>query len=109
MAQLHITTSQLGIFFLPITLIIMPRVVQPGGLSGNMRVRYTARHKLALLALAKHIVEEEGVSMRRAAERLKVCHSLFVRWEKERAAEGDPILAMLKKSGRLITPDRSGS
>ena len=61
-----------------------------------MRVRYTARRKLGLLASAKRIMEEEGVSLRRAAERLQVCHSLFVRWQKQQAADIDPILVMLK-------------
>ena len=41
-------------------------------------------------------MEEEGVSLRRAAERLQVAHSLFVKWQQQRAAEVDPILAMLK-------------
>ena len=76
----------------------MPHVVQPGGLSGKMHVCDTARRKLALLASAKHIMEEEGVTLRRAAERLRVlCHSRFVRWERQRIADADPILAMLKK------------
>ena len=61
-----------------------------------MRVRYTARRKLGLLASAKRIMEEEGVTLRRAAERLQVCHLLFVRWQKQEAADVDPILAMLK-------------
>ena len=61
-----------------------------------MRVRYTARHKLGLLASAMRIMEEEGVSLRRAAERLQVEHSLIVKWQQQRAAEVDPILAMLK-------------
>jgi hypothetical protein len=74
----------------------MPPLRQPGGLSQKMRVRYTARHKLALLASAKRIMEEEGVSLRRAAERLQVAHSLFVKWQQQRAAEVDPILAMPK-------------
>jgi hypothetical protein len=39
---------------------IMPRVVQPGGLSRIMRVHYTARRKLGLLASTKRIMEEEG-------------------------------------------------
>ena len=69
---------------------------QPGGLSRKMRVRYTARRKLGLLASAKRIMEEEGVTLRRAAERLQVSHSLFVRWQQQRAANDDPILAMLK-------------
>jgi len=41
-------------------------------------------------------MEEEGVTLRRAAERLQVSHSLFVRWQQQRAANDDPILAMLK-------------
>jgi hypothetical protein len=60
-----------------------------------MRLRYTARRKLGLLALAKRIMEEEGVSLRRASERLQVAHSLLVKWQQQRAAEVNPILAML--------------
>ena len=68
----------------------MPRVVQPSGLSRKMRMRYTARRKLGLLASArrmlgllasaKRIMKEEGVSLRRAAKRLQVAHSLFLKW-----------------------------
>ncbi len=39
---------------------IMPHVLQPGGLSRTMRVRYTARRKLGLPASVKRIMEEEG-------------------------------------------------
>jgi hypothetical protein len=39
-------------------------------------------------------MEEEGVSLRRAAERLQVDNSLIVRWQQQQAA--DPILEMLK-------------
>jgi hypothetical protein len=80
---------------------IMPHVLQPGGLLRNMRVRYTARRKLGLLASANHIMEEEGVTLRRAAKRLHVPHSLFVRWQQQRAANVDPILAMLKSKRKL--------
>ena len=82
----------------------MPRVVQPGGLSGKMRVRYTARRKLALLASVKRVMEEEGLTLRMAAERLRVSHTLFVRWERQRDADGDPILAMLKKKMKVNHP-----
>ena len=61
----------------------MPRVLQPGGLSWNMRVRYTARRKLGLLASAKRIMTEEGVTLRQAAGRLNVSHSLFVKWRQQ--------------------------
>ena len=82
----------------------MPRVVQPGGLSGKIRVRYTARRKLALLASAKRIMEEEGLSLRMAAECLRVAHSLFVKWERQRDADGDPIFTMLKKRMKANHP-----
>jgi hypothetical protein len=75
---------------------IMHRVVQPGGLSRIMRVHYTARRKLGFLALAKRIMEEEGVTLRQAARRLEFSHSLFVKWQQQRAANVDTILAMLK-------------
>ena len=86
----------------------MPRVVQPGGLSGKMRVRYTARCKLALLTSAKRIMEEEGLTLRMAAERLRVAHSLFVKWEAQRSADGDPILAMLKSKRKVNHPGPIG-
>ena len=74
----------------------MPPLRQPGGLLQKTHVQYTACRKLGLLASAKRIMEEEGVTLRRAAERLQVSHSLFVRWQQQRAANDDPILAMLK-------------
>jgi hypothetical protein len=77
--------------------LIMPRVLQPGGLSGKMLVRYTASRKLGLRASAKRIMDEEGVGLCRAAERLQVAHSRFMKWQQQqRAADDGPILAMLK-------------
>ena len=75
----------------------MPRSVQPGGISGQMRVRYTARRKLALLAAAKRIQEEEGLSLRKAAEQLMVSQSLFSRWHQQYASslDEDPTLTSL--------------
>ena len=46
-------------------------------------MRYTARCKLGLLASAKRIVEEEGVTLQQAAARLNVLHSLFVRGQQQ--------------------------
>ena len=79
----------------------MTRVLQPGGLSQNMRVHYTARHKPGLLASAKRIMEEEGVTLRQAAKRLNVLHSLFVKWRKQRAAEVNPIMEILKSKRKV--------
>lgn len=61
----------------------------------QMRMGYTACHKVGLLALGKQIQEEEGLSLCQAAECLMVSHSLLVRWQKQQATEGDPILAMI--------------
>jgi len=86
----------------------MPPLRQPGGLSRKMRVRYNARRKLGLLASAKRIMEEEGVSLRRAAERLQVAHSLLAKWQQQRAADDDPILAMLKSKKKANLPGPIG-
>ena len=43
------------------------------------------------------------MGLRRAAERLQVAHSLFVKWQQQqRAADDDPILAMLKTRRKSI-------
>ena len=59
-------------------------------------MRYTAHRKLGLLASAKRIMEDEGVTLRQLANRLDALHSFFVKWWQQRAADVDPILAMLK-------------
>jgi transcriptional regulator with XRE-family HTH domain len=48
-------------------------------------------------------MEEEGVTLRQAAERLGVSHSLFVKWRQQRAADVDPILAMLKSKKKAAS------
>jgi hypothetical protein len=50
-------------------------------------------HAVSLASLHR---EEEGVTLRRAAERLQVSHSLLVKWQQQQATDDDPILAMLK-------------
>ena len=76
----------------------MPRSVQPGGVSHQTRVRYTARRKLGLLTAAERLQHEEGMSIRNAAEELLVAHSLLVKWKKQQFAGGGacPIMAMIK-------------
>ena len=49
----------------------MPRVVQPSGSGGKMRVRYTARRKHGLVATLKRTMEE-GKTLRAVAAELRV-------------------------------------
>ncbi len=68
----------------------------------------TSHTKLGLLASAKRIMEEEGVTLRRAAERLQVSHSLLVKWQQQRAADDDPILdAQEQEEGKLCWTTRT--
>jgi hypothetical protein len=60
----------------------MPHLAQLGGALRQMRMRYTARCKLALLRMAKRLRDEEGISLRKSAERVQVsaagCEALVV-------------------------------
>ena len=49
----------------------MPRVIQPGGGGGKMRVRYTACRKRGLIAASKRM-QAEGMTLRAAASELHV-------------------------------------
>jgi hypothetical protein len=40
----------------------MPRVIQPGGGGGKMRMRYTANRKCGLVAASKHM-KAEGMTL----------------------------------------------
>jgi hypothetical protein len=64
-------------------------VVQPGGKSGKIRVRYTARRKYGLLTAARRM-RAEGKSLRGIAAELKVCASLLSRWEAQKVGKMDP-------------------
>ena len=84
----------------------MPHIVQPGGIMGQMCVQNTARCKLALLAAAKRIQEEEGLNLCQAAECLMASQSFFSRWQKQFTSRDDPILALLmsRKKANLTGP-----
>ncbi len=47
----------------------MPRVIQPGGGGGKMRVRYTARRKRGFVAASKRM-QAEGMTLRAATSEL---------------------------------------
>ena len=57
----------------------MPRVIQPGGGGGKMRVRYTARRKHGLVTAYKRM-QAEGMSLRAIAEELRVSAANLSRW-----------------------------
>ncbi len=61
----------------------MPRNRQPGGESGQLRVRYIPRRKLALVATVRRVMEEEGVLQNKAAARLGVPSLNVTKWVKE--------------------------
>ncbi len=69
-----------------------------------MRVRYTARRKLALLTIAKHLRDEEGISLCKSAERVQVSSGLLVKWEERFSLGNDSIKALLKTKKKSIHP-----
>jgi hypothetical protein len=90
------------------TLHPMPRLVQPGRVLRRMRVRYTARCKLALLTMAKCLRDQEGISLRKSAERVQVSAGLLVKWEERFSLGNDPIEALLKTKKKSIYPGPLG-
>jgi hypothetical protein len=78
----------------------MPSVVQPtgfGGVSGHKRRRYTARECRGILAKARRLQEDDGVSLRYAASWLGVSPSLLSRWSRRHSVIGD-VVYLKKKS-----------
>jgi len=77
----------------------MPRVVQPGGGGGKMRVRYTGRRKHGLIATAKRMMAEEGKTLCATAEELRVSVANLSRWVLQGMGEIDRLdkILMSKK------------
>jgi hypothetical protein len=48
----------------------MPLLAQPSGVLQQMHVRYTARRKLALPTMAKHLQDKEGILLTKSMERV---------------------------------------
>ncbi len=86
----------------------MPRLAQPGGASRQMRVRYTAWRKLALLTMAKHLRDKEGISLCKSAEHVQVSAGLLVKWEERFSLGNDPIEALMKTKKKTIHPGPLG-
>jgi hypothetical protein len=73
-----------------------------------MRVRYTTRRKLALLMMAKRLQDEEGILLRKTAERVQVSALLLTRWAELFSLGNDPIEALLKTKKKSIYPGPLG-
>jgi hypothetical protein len=80
----------------------MPRAVQPGGGGGKMRVHYTARRKRGLLAASKRMMAE-GMTLRAAADELRVSHVNLSKWASQGMGEIDRLDKILrsKKKAKL--------
>ena len=83
----------------------MPRVLQPGGGGGKMRVRYTARRKRGLVATSQRMIAE-GMTLRAAAEELRVSVTNLSRWTLQGMGEVDRLDKILrsKKKAALTGP-----
>jgi len=83
----------------------MPRVVQPGGGGGKMRVRYTARRKRGLVATVKRM-QAESISLRADAEELCVSVANLSRWVLQGMGKIDHLDKILrsKKKAALTGP-----
>ncbi len=86
----------------------MPHLAQPGGASRQMRVRYTARHKLGLLTMAKCLRDKEGISLRKSAEHVQVSAGLLVKWEELFSLGNNHIEGLLKTKKKSIYPGPLG-
>ena len=83
----------------------MPRVLQPGGGGGKMRVRYTARRKRGLVATSKRMIAA-GMTLRAAAEELRVSAANLSKWASQGMGEIDRVDKILrsKKKAALTGP-----
>ncbi len=81
----------------------MPRVVQPVGGRGGIRVRYPARRKLALLATAKHL-QGEGRLLRSATDELHVSVANLSRWVVQKIDKVDPMDSLFTKKKKAVHP-----
>jgi transcriptional regulator with XRE-family HTH domain len=83
----------------------MPRILQPGGGGGKMRVRYTARRKRGLVAASKRM-QAEGMTLRAAAKELRVSATNLSKWASRGMGEIDRLDKILrsKKKAALTGP-----
>ncbi len=81
----------------------MPRVVQPSGGGGEMRVRYTARRKRGLIAALRRMMGE-GKSLRAAASELRVSVANISRWALQGVGEINHLDKILWSKKKAVLP-----
>jgi transcriptional regulator with XRE-family HTH domain len=81
----------------------MPRVIQPGGGGGKMCVRYTARRKRGLVAASKRM-QAEGMTLRAAAEELRVSAANLSKWASRGMGEIDRLDKILRSKKKAAGP-----
>ena len=81
----------------------MAKIVQPGGDSGQRRVRYTARKKYSLLATARRL-RLGGKSLNQAADELRVSAANLSKWEKAGVGSMDPKDKLFKSKKKAKLP-----
>jgi hypothetical protein len=86
----------------------MLRLVQPGGVSRQMHMRYTTQRKLALITMAKCLRDKEGISLRKSTQRVQVSAGLLVKWAELFSLGKDPVKALLKTKKTSIYPSPLG-
>jgi hypothetical protein len=86
----------------------MPRLAQPCGILRRMCVQYTARRKLALLTMAKHLQDKEDILLCKSAECVQVSALPLTKWAERFSLSNNPIKALLKKKKKSIHPGPLG-
>ncbi len=81
----------------------MPCIVQPGGGSGRICVRYTACRKLALLAAAKRL-RGEGRLLQGAADKLHVSIANLSRCAVQKINKVNPMDSLFTKKKKAVYP-----
>jgi hypothetical protein len=86
----------------------MVRIRQPGGKSGKIRVRYTARRKYGLLAAARRMRDGGRRLLNSVACELRVGSSNLSRWEQEKVGEMNPKDKLFKSKKMSSHPGPPG-
>ncbi len=86
----------------------MPRLVPLGGVLRRMHVQYTAWRKLAILTMAKHLQDEEGILLCKSMERVQVSALPLMRWAELFSLSNNPIKALLKTKKKSVHPGPLG-